>query len=246
MIGTTLSHFKITAKLGEGGMGEVYRATDTKLGREVAIKVLPAEMATSAERLERFRREAMTLASLDHPGVVGVYSVEEADGLHFLTMQLVEGEPLDRVIPDGGLPVERILKIATELTDALAAAHEKGIVHRDLKPSNVMVTAEGRVKVLDFGLAKFTGPQSEEVLNSTLQTELRTSDGVVMGTVPYMSPEQLSGQEVDHRSDIFSLGVLLYEMASGERPYQGRSSVELASAILRDKPPPLAVGTGRQ
>ena len=240
MIGTTLSHFKITAKLGEGGMGEVYRATDTKLGREVAIKVLPAEMATSAERLERFRREAMTLASLDHPGVVGVYSVEEADGLHFLTMQLVEGEPLDRVIPLGGLPVERILKIATELTDALAAAHEKGIVHRDLKPSNVMVTAEGRVKVLDFGLAKFTRPQSEEVLNSTLQTELRTSDGVVMGTVPYMSPEQLSGQEVDHRSDIFSLGVLLYEMASGERPYQGRSSVELASAILRDKPPPLA------
>ncbi len=239
MIGTTLSHFKITAKLGEGGMGEVYRATDTKLGREVALKVLPADMADSAERLDRFRREAMTLASLDHPGIVHVYSIEEADGLHFLTMQLIEGESLDLLIPEGGLAVDRILEIARALAEALAVAHDKGIVHRDLKPTNVMVTGDGRVKVLDFGLAKFTGPQSEEVLDSTLQTELRTSDGVVMGTVPYMSPEQLSGLQVDHRSDIFSLGVILYEMGSGERPFQGRSSVELASAILRDTSQPL-------
>ena len=224
MIGTTLSHFRITAKLGEGGMGEVYRATDTKLGREVALKVLPADMADSAERLDRFRREAMTLASLDHPGIVHVYSIEEADGLHFLTMQLIEGESLDLLIPEGGLAVDRILEIARALAEALAVAHDKGIVHRDLKPTNVMVTGDGRVKVLDFGLAKFTGPQSEEVLDSTLQTELRTSDGVVMGTVPYMSPEQLSGLQVDHRSDIFSLGVILYEMGSGERPFQGRSS----------------------
>jgi TolB-like protein/tRNA A-37 threonylcarbamoyl transferase component Bud32/Flp pilus assembly protein TadD len=239
VIGRNLAHYRITAALGAGGMGEVWRATDTKLGREVALKVLPAEMAESAERLDRFRREAMTLASLDHPGVVGVYSVEESDGVHFLTMQLVEGKSLDRIVPEGGMPLEQLLEIASALTEALAAAHDKGIIHRDLKPANVMVTKEGRVKVLDFGLAKITGPQSDEPLNSEMATDLHTREGVVMGTVPYMSPEQLSGRQVDQRSDIFSLGVILYEMASGERPYQGRSSVELASAILRDTPRPI-------
>jgi serine/threonine protein kinase len=142
-------------------MGEVYRATDTKLGRDVALKVLPAEMASHPERLERFRREAKALAALDHPGVVGVYSVEESGGIHFLTMQLVEGRPLDKLIPENGLPVERILEVTTALADALAAAHERGIVHRDLKPANVMVTADGRVKVLDFGLARMSGAQAE-------------------------------------------------------------------------------------
>ena len=156
LIGQTLAHYRITAAIGAGGMGEVYRATDTKLGRDVALKVLPPEMAASPERLERFQREAKALAALDHPGVVSVYSVEEADGIHFLTMQLVDGQPLDRVVPESGLPVDRILAIATGLADALAAAHEKGIVHRDLKPANVMVTKDGRVKVLDFGLAKVT------------------------------------------------------------------------------------------
>ena len=165
-------------------MGEVYRANDTKLGREVALKVLPAEMAASPERLERFRREAKALAALDHPGIVGIYSVEEADGVHFLTMQLVEGQSLDRLIPEGGLPVGRLLEIGTALAEALAAAHDKGIVHRDLKPANVMVANDGRVKVLDFGLARMTEPQAEASGGSELPTDLRTREGVVMGTVP--------------------------------------------------------------
>ena len=154
MIGRTLAHYRITAVIGAGGMGEVYRATDTRLGRDVALKMLPAEMATSPERLDRFRREAKALAALDHPGIVTIHSVEEADGVHFLTMQLVEGEPLDRLIPEGGMPIERLVTIATALADALAAAHGKGIVHRDLKPANLMVGEGGSVKVLDFGLAK--------------------------------------------------------------------------------------------
>jgi len=240
MIGRSLGHYRITAAIGAGGMGEVYRATDTKLGRDVALKVLPAEMASSPERLERFQREAKALAALDHPGIVGVYSVEEADGVHFLTMQLVEGQPLDRLIPEGGLPVGRLLEIGTAVAEALAAAHDKGIVHRDLKPANVMVAGDGRVKVLDFGLARMTGPQAEPSGGSELPTDLRTREGVVMGTVPYMSPEQVSGKPLDHRSDVFSLGVLIYEMASGRRPFQGASSAELASAILRDTPPALS------
>ncbi len=154
LIGRTLSHYKVTAAVGSGGMGEVYRATDTKLGREVALKVLSAEMARDPERLARFQREARAVAALNHPHIVTIFSVEEADGIHFLTMELVEGQSLDRFIPDGGLPVQRIVAIAVALTDALATAHEKGIVHRDLKPANVMITGDGRVKVLDFGLAK--------------------------------------------------------------------------------------------
>ena len=244
MIGQTLAHYRITAAIGAGGMGEVYRATDTRLGRDVALKVLPAELASDPERLERFQREAKALAALDHPGIVGVYSVEEAGGVHFLTMQLVDGEPLDRLIPSGGLPAERILDIATALADALATAHEKGIVHRDLKPANVMVTRDGRVKVLDFGLAKVTAPAEATPSGLELSTTMKTREGVVMGTVPYMSPEQVSGKPVDHRTDVFSLGVLLYEMTSGRRPFAGGSTAELGSAILRDTPPALATLRG--
>jgi len=240
VIGQALAH-RITAAIGAGGMGEVYRATDTKLGRDVALKVLPADMASSPERLERFRREAKALAALDHPGIVTVHSVEEAGGVHFLTMQLVEGQPLDRLISEGGLPVERIVELAGALADALAAAHEKGIVHRDLKPANVIATKNGRVKILDFGLAKVRGLGSSAPEDSELATEMRTREGVVMGTVPYMSLEQVSGREVDHRTDIFSLGVILYEMASGRRPFRGDSSAELISSILRDTPPALTV-----
>ena len=156
VIGRAILHYSVTAKLGEGGMGEVYRATDTKLGREVAIKVLPQELASDPERLDRFRREACTLAALDHPNIVTVYSVEESEGIHFLTMGLVDGEGLDRSIPVKGMHLDRFLDIAEPLTDALSAAHDKGIVHRDLKPSNVMVGRDGRVRVLDFGLAKRT------------------------------------------------------------------------------------------
>jgi serine/threonine protein kinase/Tfp pilus assembly protein PilF len=235
--GTKLGPYEIQSPLGAGGMGEVYRATDTKLGRNVALKVLPAEMAHDPERLGRFRREAKSLAQLDHPNIVTIYSVEECDGIHFLTMQLVEGLPLDRLIPQGGLPVEQIIEIAGALGDALAAAHEKGIVHRDLKPSNVMVSNEGRVKVLDFGLAKDI--RTANLGDATMTSASRTEVGVVMGTPAYMSPEQTSGRPLDHRTDIFSLGVVLHEMATGQRPFDGSSSAEVISAILRDTPPPV-------
>ena len=200
----------------------------------MALKVLPAEMASSRERLGRFRREAKALAALDHPGIVTVHSVEEADGVHFLTMQLAEGQPLDRLISGGALPLETLVGIATALTGALAAAHEKGIVHRDLKPANVVVGEGSSVKLLDFGLAQLS--PAGEPADSALPTEAKTREGVVMGTVPYMSPEQVSGRPVDHRTDVFSLGVVLYEMASGRRPFGGGSTAELGSAILRDTP----------
>jgi serine/threonine protein kinase/tetratricopeptide (TPR) repeat protein len=215
-------------------MGEVYRATDTKLGRDVALKVLPPDVARDPERLARFQREARAVAALNHPNIITLFSVEEADGVHFLTMELVEGLPLDRLIPASGLPVERIVEVASALAEALAAAHEKGIVHRDLKPANVMVANDGRIKVLDFGLVKDVRPDSSN--NATL-TSAHTQAGVMMGTPGYMSPEQISGRTLDHRTDIFSLGVVLHEMATGRRPFEGSSSAELMSAILRDSPP---------
>jgi serine/threonine protein kinase len=216
-------------------MGEVYRATDTKLGREVALKVLPPDMARDPERLARFQREARAVAALNHPHIVTIFSVEESGGVHFLTMELIEGLSLDHLIPEGGLPVQQIVEIAGALAEALAAAHDKGIVHRDLKPANVMVTGEGRVKVLDFGLAKETRAANPN--DATMTSAGHTEVGVVMGTPRYMSPEQISGRAVDHRTDIFSLGIIVYEMSTGRRPFVGTSSAELASAILRDTPP---------
>ena len=210
----------------------MYRATDTRLGREVALKVLPADVARDPECLSRFQREARAVAALNHPNVVTLYSVEEADGVHFLTMELIEGNPLDRLIPSNGLPVERIIEIATALADALSAAHEKGILHRDLKPANVMVTNGGWVKILDFGLAKEVRNSNDATLTSA-----RTKVGTVIGTPAYMSPEQLSGQTVDYRADVFSLGIVVYEMATGRRPFEGKSFAELISSILRDNPP---------
>jgi serine/threonine protein kinase/tetratricopeptide (TPR) repeat protein len=229
LIGRNLSHFHITASIGAGGMGEVYRATDMKLGREVALKVLPHAMARDGERLARFQREARAVAALNHPHIVTLHSVEEAEGVHFLTMELVEGHPLHHLIPETGLPIGRVISIGAALAEALSAAHEKGIVHRDLKPANIMVTSEGRVKVLDFGLAKET--------RATMISAGHTALGLVMGTPAYMSPEQVSGQAIDHRTDIFSLGIVLYEMASGYKPFQGRSPAEIMSSILRDTPP---------
>src|SRR5450755_969273 len=224
--GTRLGPYEILSPLGAGGMGEVYRARDPKLGRDVAIKVLPEAVARDPERLARFGREARSLAALNHPNIVTIFSVEEAEeagGSRFLVMELVEGEGLDTLIPPGGLPVARFFEIAVPLADALSAAHERGIVHRDLKPGNVMVTREGRVKVLDFGLAKLEAADSNPDLTST-PTESRinlTSEGQVFGTVAYMSPEQTRGGKVDARSDVFSLGVVLYQMLTGERPFQG-------------------------
>ncbi len=267
MIGATLSHFKITAKLGQGGMGEVYRAEDTKLGREVAIKVLPEAVAGEPDHLERFRREAKVLASLNHPNIAAIYSIESAhpqgqlvqdEGessraqpqptpaergdspprpIHFLVMELVQGKTLDTLLPATGLSLERFLELASPIADALASAHARGIVHRDLKPANVMVTNEGqRVKVLDFGLAKLTEAEPADGLTE-LPTEALTQEGIVVGTPHYMSPEQARGEPVDSRSDIFSLGVMLYEMAAGERPFRGSTSIELLSSVLKDTPP---------
>ena len=235
MIGSTLSHFKITGKLGEGGMGEVYRAEDTSLDREVALKVLPAELASDPERLARFEREAKTLAALDHPNIVTIYTVEEAEGVRFLTMQLVDGRQLSELIPRGGMSVERLFELAIPLAEALAAAHEKGVIHRDLKPGNIMVTTDGRVKVLDFGLAKLQ-PEAAVAATTEARTEALTGEGRILGTMPYMSPEQLEGKEIDARSDIFSFGAMLYEMATGVRPFQGDTSVSLISSIVKDTP----------
>jgi serine/threonine protein kinase len=238
MIGTTLAHYRITAALGAGGMGEVWRATDEKLGREVALKVLPEEFVDDPQRLDRFEREARAVASLNHPHIVTIFSVEDAEGVRFLTMELIEGKSLDKLIPDSGLEFRSFLDLAVPLAEAMSAAHDKSVVHRDLKPSNVMVDGDGRVKVLDFGLAKVQG--GEGLSDSTeLPTEALTGVGVLVGTVPYMSPEQIEGKIVDHRTDIFSLGVLLYEMATGERPFSGESSPALMSSILRDVPPPV-------
>jgi TolB-like protein/predicted Ser/Thr protein kinase len=237
LAGRTLGHYKISSAIGAGGMGEVYRATDTKLGREIALKVLPHSVASDPDRLARFQREARTVAALNHPNVVTLYSVEESEGVHFLTMELIEGQSLDHLIAGSGLAVEQMVEIAGALAEALTAAHEKGIVHRDLKPANVMLTSDGRVKVLDFGLAKDVSAAASD--GATLASGGHTEIGVVMGTPAYMSPEQVSGRPLDHRSDIFSLGVVLHEMATGERPFQGSSSAELISSILRDQPPPV-------
>jgi serine/threonine protein kinase/tetratricopeptide (TPR) repeat protein len=235
MIGTTLAHYKIVKKLGAGGMGEVYLAEDTKLGRQVALKTLPPRFATSQERVERFRREAAVLAALDHPGIVTIYSIEEVEDVRFLTMQHVEGKSLSAVIPKHGLPLEEFLRVAVPLADALSAAHEKNIVHRDLKPSNIMLTPEGRVKILDFGLAKLLRPEGKVGAHDET-TDTLTGDFRVPGTLPYMSPEQIRGLAADHRSDIFSLGIVLYQMATGEYPFRRVSSPELASSILNDTP----------
>ena len=235
--GTDLGLYRILDTIGKGGMGEVYRALDPRLDRDVAIKVLPAELAASHEMLDRFRREARAVAAVNHPAIVTIYSVEEADGLHFLTMELVEGRSLDHLIPASGLDAERIFAIADALAGALAAAHDKGIVHRDIKPANVMITTNGGVKVLDFGLAKMREATAGDAPAADLTTAMHTEAGVVMGTGPYMSPEQVQGFPLDHRTDIFSLGVVLHEMATGQRPFRGVSSADLFASILRDAAP---------
>ena len=235
MIGRTISHYRIVDKLGQGGMGTVYVAEDTNLGRKVALKMLPPEMAGNSERLLRFRREAKTVAALNHPSIVTIHSVEDSELGQFITMELVEGKSLEQLIGPRGLPLDRLLEIAIPLADALAAAHQRGITHRDLKPANVMVTSDGRVKVLDFGLAKLQGESPAGETRETA-THALTRDGMILGTVPYMSPEQVRSEPVDHRTDIFSLGIVLFEMATGERPFRGVSSAELVSSILRDAP----------
>src|SRR6188508_2423620 len=233
--GTRLGTYEIVAPLGAGGMGEVYRARDTRLGREIAIKVLPADVSASPERLARFEREARTVAGLNHPNIVTLFSVEDEDGVRFLTMELVEGQTLANLVMPGGLPLARVLDISIPLTDALIAAHERGVIHRDLKPGNVMVTRDGRVKVLDFGLAKSqeTATPSED---TTTAASPVSQGGQVMGTVPYMAPEQIRGEMADARTDLFALGIMLYELSTGRRPFAGETWIDVGHAILRDTP----------
>jgi TolB-like protein/Tfp pilus assembly protein PilF len=233
--GTRLGPYEILASLGAGGMGEVYRARDTRLGRDIALKLLPADLAGAPDRLARFEREARMVAGLNHPNIVMLHSVEEHGGANFLTMELVEGRNLAELMTHDGLPVAKVLELAIALADALVAAHEKGVVHRDLKPANVMLTRDGRVKVLDFGLAKHLSVDAELTRTSSPISEV----GQVLGTMPYMAPEQIRGETVDARSDLFSFGVVVYELVSGKRPFGGQSSADVSSAILRDAPPPL-------
>jgi Tol biopolymer transport system component len=237
MIGQTVSHYRILRSLGAGGMGEVYLAEDTKLGRQVALKVLASETASDPDRRARFEREARAIAALNHPGIVTIHSVEEHQGLLFITMELVEGQTLAQYIPAAGMPLADLLKIAIPLADAVGTAHQRGIMHRDLKPANVMIGRDGRVKVLDFGLAKQQAEATVQDETALQPTAHATAEGKILGTVAYMSPEQAQGKPLDHRSDIFSLGVVLFEMATGQRPFKGDSSVSVLSSVLRDTPP---------
>lgn len=219
-------------------MGEVYRARDTRLGRDVALKVLPEALAGDPESLARFEREARIAAGLSHSNIVVLYSIEEVSGTRFLTMELVEGQRLDREIGPHGVPVERFLDISTALAEALVAAHERGIVHRDLKPANIMVTRDGRVKVLDFGLARIAQMAASEGERTATAHSISIA-GQVMGTAPYMAPEQVRGEATDARTDLFALGIVMYELATGHRPFTGATSADVTSAVLRDTPTPL-------
>jgi Tol biopolymer transport system component len=240
--GTRLGPYEIVAPLGAGGMGEVYRARDARLGREVAIKVLPATLASDPERLKRFEKEARSASALNHPNIVTVYDVGSEGGTSYIAMELVSGDTLRALLTGDALPVKKLLAIAIPVGEGLAKAHESGIVHRDLKPENVMVTKDGLVKILDFGLAKLTSPMSGSGSNegSNLPTMTGTTPGVVVGTVGYMSPEQASGAVVDFRSDQFAFGSILYEMATGKRAFQRKTAVDTLAAILNDEPEPIA------
>jgi TolB-like protein/Tfp pilus assembly protein PilF len=231
LIGRTISQYRVLERLGAGGMGEVYLAEDLRLGRKVALKVLLPDQVSRSSFLERFRREARAAAALQHPNIVTVYSVEEAEGLPFLIMELVEGSTLADLIPPDGMPLDRILGIAVQLADALSEAHEHGIVHRDIKPRNLMIDTDGRLKVLDFGIAKRVYAEDEPTLIAG-EAENLTRDGQIVGTVSYMSPEQLQGQTLDRRSDLYSVGVVLYEMATGQLPFQGTNPAEQMVSML--------------
>src|SRR5580692_3729732 len=239
--GTKLGPYEIIGPLGTGGMGEVYRARDTRLGRDVAIKVLPKEMSADAVRRQRFEREAKTISGLNHPNICTLHDVGSQDGVDYLVMERLEGETLAKRLEKGPLPLEQVLKYAAQIADGLDTAHRSGVVHRDLKPGNLMLTPSG-AKLLDFGLAK---PTMEAVSLVTMTTMAPTQspvtqEGMIVGTFQYMSPEQVEGKELDGRSDIFSLGAVLYEMLTGRRAFEGKSQLSVASAILEKEPAPLS------
>jgi eukaryotic-like serine/threonine-protein kinase len=236
MIGKTLGHYQITEKLGEGGMGVVYKARDTHLDRFAALKVLPFEKVSDPDRKRRFIQEAKAASALNHPSIITIYDIDQADGIDYIAMEYVAGKTLDELIPRKGLRLSPALKYAVQIADALARAHGAGIIHRDLKPSNVMVDEHGLVKVLDFGLAKLTetsGPEAETAAT-------RTGSGTILGTAAYMSPEQAEGKHIDTRSDIFSFGSMLYEMLTGQRAFRGDTRASTIASILREDPKPIS------
>jgi eukaryotic-like serine/threonine-protein kinase len=239
--GSRLGPYEIVAALGAGGMGEVYRAKDTRLGREVAVKVLPADLSSDRDRVRRFEQEAQSASGLDHPNIITIYDIGSADSMLYIAMQYVEGKTLRDLLSSGPLPTRKVLDISVQIADGLAKAHAAGIIHRDLKPENVMVSKDGFVKILDFGLAKLTAPQSEDQLSEVQTAMAGTRPGLVMGTVGYMSPEQASGKPLDFRSDQFSFGSILYELSTGKRAFQRGTAAETLTAIIREEPEP--VGT---
>src|SRR5215468_66278 len=236
--GTKLGPYEIQGPLGAGGMGEVYKARDTRLERTVAVKVLPKHLSASPEVRQRFEREAKTVSQLSHPHICALYDVGREGETEYLVMEYLEGETLAERLVKGPLPLEQTLRCGIEITDALDKAHRRGIVHRDLKPGNVMLTRSG-VKILDFGLAKAIQPESSAAAVTSLPTDgpALTAEGTIVGTLQYMAPEQLEGRESDARTDIFALGAVLYEMATGQKAFSGRSRASLIGAILRDEPP---------
>ncbi|MGC1904517.1 MAG: serine/threonine-protein kinase, partial [Candidatus Acidiferrum sp.] len=247
---TPLGPYKIVALIGSGGMGEVYRAHDTRLRRDVALKILPASFTNDADRLRRFEQEARAVAALNHPNIVSIYDVGEANGVHYIISELLEGESLRERIPAAGMPTRKAIELAVQFANGLAAAHDRGIVHRDLKPENLFVTKTGQVKILDFGLAKLrtlpangANDQSSIGVSNVTIAESQTSAGQILGTVGYMSPEQVRGDAVDHRSDIFSFGSILYEMLCGQRAFKRNTSAETMTAILNEDPQDFATRT---
>ncbi len=236
--GTRLGPYEVLSAIGAGGMGEVYRAHDTKLARDVAIKALPANFVSDPERLARFQREARMLAALNHTNIATIYGLEQSGGMTCLVMELVPGETLADRVKTGPIPVNEALKLAAQIADALEAAHEKNIIHRDLKPANVKVTPEGKVKVLDFGLAKaFEGDRTnDDIGNSPTLSRAATMEGVILGTAAYMSPEQARGKSVDKRTDIWAFGCVLYELLAGKHAFPGEDTTEILAAVVKTEP----------
>src|SRR2546429_8964578 len=239
-IGKKLGHYQILSLLGAGGMGEVYLAEDTRLKRKVALKLLPAELTANQDRLRRFEQEAQAASALNHPNIITIHEIGQVDGLNFIVTEFIGGETLRQRMATERMNLGVVLDVATQVASALAAAHAAGIVHRDLKPENIMLRPDGLIKVLDFGLAKLTEPRTSK-MDSEAATVARvdTKMGAVMGTAQYMSPEQARGLKVDARTDIFSLGVVLYEMLAGRAPFAGQTTTDVLAAILKVEPPPL-------